>query len=237
MNILRKNRKSNKKTKLQIFILLVFTLVMTTFAWFTYAKILLPALNVHIASWNMEYYVGAEKKTNPIGIEFRDLFPTMPEQSVTVNIRNNGETLVDINHNVKSVKIAGVSYELVKPSESPVLPGEEKIFLREPVLTTNETTGEKIYKTSIINDTTRFPFTIDMEYSAQVKSATKDASGRKTPGTGYMKITVNWLGDNDVLDSDWGYKVGEYLANNPTATSAMSIVFSIDSYQADGEIY
>ena len=33
-NILRKHRKSNEKNKFKKFLLVIFTLIMTTFAWF-----------------------------------------------------------------------------------------------------------------------------------------------------------------------------------------------------------
>ena len=68
MNILRKHRKSNKKNKLKKYILFIFSLIMTTFAWLTYSKVLNGNLNIHVAAWDMEYYIGDEKKENPIGI-------------------------------------------------------------------------------------------------------------------------------------------------------------------------
>lgn len=231
MNILRKRRKSKNKIKLNKFMIVIFSLVMTTFAWFTYTKILDATLKMHVSSWDIEYYIGTEKKTNPIGIEIQNLYPTMPEQDVTVDIKNNGETLVDIEYEVKSISIAGVTYEVVR--EGATNKTDNYIFLAPPVLTTDEATGEEIYKDVIINDITRFPFTVEVEHSSQISAVTKDKSGKKVPGIGYLKITVNWIGDNDTLDSEWGYKVGDYLANNPTAASAMSIVLSIESYQAD----
>ena len=61
MGILRKYRKSNKKFGFKKFIILLFSLVMTTFAWFAYSKILNTYLNLHIAAWDMEYYINDEK--------------------------------------------------------------------------------------------------------------------------------------------------------------------------------
>ena len=58
MNILRKHRKSNKKNKLKKYILFIFSLIMTTFAWLTYSKVLNGNLNIHVAAWDMEYYIG-----------------------------------------------------------------------------------------------------------------------------------------------------------------------------------
>lgn len=234
MNILRKSRKSKNKKKLNKFVILIFSLVMTTFAWFAYTKILEPTLKMHILSWNIEYSIAGEKKSNPIGIEVSTLYPAMPEQTVTIDIKNKGETLVDIDYEVEAVTIAGITFELVKEGKTRTT--DNYIVLAPSVLTTDETTGEKIYKNAITNDISKFPFTVEIEHSSQVPAVTQDESGKKIPGTGYLKVTVNWLGDNDKLDSEWGYLVGEYLANNPTATSVISIVLSVETYQTDPSI-
>lgn len=234
MNILRKSRKSKNKKKLNKFMILIFSLVMTTFAWFAYTKILEPTLKMHILSWNIEYSIAGQKKSNPIGIEVSTLYPAMPEQTVTIDIKNKGETLVDIDYEVEAVTIAGITFELVKEGKTRTT--DNYIVLAPSVLTTDETTGEKIYKNAITNDISKFPFTVEIEHSSQVPAVTQDESGKKIPGIGYLKVTVNWMGDNDKLDSEWGYLVGEYLANNPTATSVISIVLSVETYQTDPSI-
>ena len=231
MNILRWKRKSKKKIKLKSLVLIIFSLIMTTFAWFAYSKVLDPTLRIHMVSWDMEYYIGTDKKTNPIAIDINTLYPTMPEQSVTIDIFNNGESLVDIAYTVQSVTIAGTTFEIVPEGETNTT--EDYIALAKSVRVTDEAEGIDIYKGIITNDITKFPFTIEVEHSAEVVALTEDEYGNKVPGEGYLKVTVNWLGDNDLLDSEWGYKVGEFFANNPTETTAMSIVISVDSYQTD----
>ena len=224
MNILRKHRKSNKKNRLKKYILFIFSLIMTTFAWLTYSKVLNTHLNIHVAAWDMEYYIENQKKENPIGIQIDALYPQMPEQVIKIDIKNNGEALVDIDYHIESISIVGVSYELVKEGEQNTT--ENYIDIANPTLETDEETGVLVARGKIINDTTRFPFTLELEHSLQVVA--KDS--------GYLTVKVNWIGDNDELDSEWGYTVGKYFADNPTATSAMSITLSIDSYQADSEI-
>lgn len=233
MNILRKKRKSKEKKKLNKFIIVIFSLIMTTFAWFTYTKILDATLKMHVSSWDIEYFIAGEKKSNPIGIEVSTLYPAMPEQTVTIDIKNNGDTLVDIDYKVKAITIAGITFELVEDGKTNTT--DNYIVLAPSVLTTDETTGEKIYKNAITNDISKIPFTVEVEHSSQIEAATTDASGRKIPGTGYLKITVNWMGDNDTLDSEWGYLVGDYLVNNPTE-KAMKIVLDIEAYQTDPSI-
>lgn len=224
MNILRRHRKSNKKNRLKKYILLIFFLIMTTFAWLAYSKVLNPQLNIHVAAWDMEYYIGDEKKENPIGIDISALYPQMPEQIIKIDIQNNGEALVDIDYHISAISIAGVSYELVSEGEQNTT--ENYINIANPTLETDAETGVLVARGKIINDTTRFPFTLELEHSLQVVAKDK----------GYLTVKVNWIGDNDDLDSEWGYKVGKYFADNPTAKSAMNITLSIDSYQADAEI-
>ena len=224
MNILRKHRKSNKKNRLRKYILFVFFLIMTTFAWLAYSKVLNTHLNIHVAAWDMEYYIGDEKKENPIGIDIPALYPQMPEQVIKIDIKNNGEALVDLDYHIEAISIAGVSYELVKEGEQNTT--ENYINIADPTLETDEETGVLVARGEIINDTTRFPFTMELEHSLQVASQ----------DSGYLTVKVDWIGDNDELDTEWGYTVGKYFADNPAATSAMSLRLSIDSYQADAEI-
>ena len=224
MNILRKHRKSNKKNRLRKYILFVFSLIMTTFAWLAYSKVLNTHLNIHVAAWDMEYYIGDEKKENPIGIDIPALYPQMPEQVIKIDIKNNGEALVDLDYHIEAISIAGVSYELVKEGEQNTT--ENYINIADPTLETDEETGVLVARGEIINDTTRFPFTMELEHSLQVASQ----------DSGYLTVKVDWIGDNDELDTEWGYTVGKYFADNPAATSAMSLRLSIDSYQADAEI-
>ena len=224
MGILRKYRKSNKKFGFKKFIILLFSLVMTTFAWFAYSKILNTYLNLHIAAWDMEYYINDEKKENPIGIDFPILYPQMEEQTVRIDIKNNGEALVDIDYHIESITLAGVTYELVPEGEQNTT--ENFVNITVPVITQDPETGEMLAKGYIINDLEKFPFTIEVEHSLQVLPN----------NSGYLTVKANWIGDNDELDSEWGYKVGKYFIDNPDATSAVNISLSIDSYQADAEI-
>ena len=225
-NLLRRHRKSNqnKKNKLRKYVLAIFALIMTTFAWVAYSKVLNTHLNIHVAAWDMEYYIGDEKKENPIGIEFPTLYPQMQEQTVTVDILNNGEALVDLSYSIQAITIAGVSYEVVQPGKQPTT--ANYINIEESTFEEDQTTGDTVYKGKIINDTKRFPFTLEIEHSAQVAAQER----------GYLKVIADWPGDNDELDTQWGYTVGKYFMDNPNVTSAMSITLSIDSYQANEEI-
>lgn len=224
MNILRWRRKTKNKVQFKTLILFIFSLIMTTFAWFAYSKVLEPTLNIHIAGWNMEYYINEVKYDNPISIEIPILYPTMPEEVITIDIKNNGEAEVELDYHVEAITIAGVEYELVTEGNE----NTEENFIRiaTPIITADPETGVALAKGTVINELEKFPFTLSVEHSLRVEPI----------DDGYLDVTVNWIGDNNDLDSEWGYIVGEYFANNPTATSAMSLTLSIDSYQVEGEI-
>lgn len=224
MNILRLHRKSKNKKKTNKYILFIFSLIMTTFAWFAYSKVLNTCLDIHVAAWDMEYYIQGEKKENPIGVDFATLYPQMPEQTITVDIKNNGEAIVELDYHIESITIIGVTYEIVTEQQTPTT--SNFIRVGTPIPQENPQTGEYIATGKIINDTEKFPFTLELEHSLQVLPKEQ----------GYLTIKANWIGNNDELDSEWGYKVGKYFMDNPDATSAMSLSISIDSYQSEGEI-
>ena len=122
MNILRKTRKSKFKLDKKKIILLIFTLIMTTFAWITYSKILLPNLQLHINSWNISIYVDnnkngvadddelVEDKSSPITIQPFEVYPGMNLDVMDVIIKNNGETPSDIAYIISDISILGNQY-------------------------------------------------------------------------------------------------------------------------------
>jgi len=242
MNILRWRRKSKKKIKFKTIVLFVFSLIMTTFAWFAYSKVLNPTLNIHISAWDIQYFIDNVEKENPIGIEIPTLYPSMPEQIIKIDIINNGERLVDIDYYLQTVKILGETYQLVQEGSAIPSGTENYVILTPTALETTSTTDDvtgvttvtKTVKGAITNNIERLPFTIEIEHSAEIEPVTVDAGGNEIPGEGYLKVIVNWIGDNHDLDSEWGYRVNEYLTASG-ATSAISIDLVIDSYQIEEE--
>ena len=242
MNILRWRRKSKKKIKFKTIVLFIFSLIMTTFAWFAYSRVLNPTLNIHVSSWDIQYFIENVEKENPIGVEIPTLYPSMPEQIITIDILNNGERWVDIDYYLQTVEILGDTYRLVQEG-SAIPAGNEKYLILTPTAvettsTTDDATGvtivTKTVKGAITNDITKLPFTIEIEHSAEIEPVSVDDDGNKIAGEGYLNVIVNWIGDNDELDSEWGYRVNEYLTTTG-ATSAISIDLVIDSYQIEEE--
>lgn len=222
MNLFRIHRKSKHKIKFKTVFLFIFSLIMTTFAWFAYSRVLNPTLNFHIASWDMEYSIEGREQSNEIAIQISDLYPTMPQRTVTIDIKNNGERTAEIDYRVDSVAIADREYDIIYEGQEIPAGTDEYIIMAPSVVESTSVVEDgitivtKTVKGAIIKDIERFPFTVDLEHSYEVEP---------DGGTGYLRVDVNWIGDDNILDSEWGYIVGE--------TSVMSLGLTIDAYQQD----
>ena len=211
MNILRKKRKKHIKIRLKRIILLIFSLIMTTFAWITYTRILNTGVKIDIVSWDMSFFVDEngnniaeedEEQENPIAVDLSDLYPGMEEKVVKVIMKNNGETPTDILYTTSEINILGNTYTM----EESVPEGNEYYILKHnPIMESGITTVD------FINEPERFPFKIVIEHSQEVLSG----------GEGYLTIKVTWPLYNeddseeekdrkDELDTNWGYKVAKY---------------------------
>ena len=95
MGILRKIRKSNIKITKKRIVLLIFTLIMATFAWIAYYKILSPTFQMHINAWNISIFVDENQngvaepaeerdKTSAIEVNFLEMYPDMNQETVDI---------------------------------------------------------------------------------------------------------------------------------------------------------
>ena len=223
MNILRKNRKSNYKYNKKLFfrvIFLIFSLIVTTFAWFTYYKILNDEIDIHIVSWDLEYLMDTnndetlESVENPLEISVPTLYPGMDAKEMNVTVRNNGESNVDLSCLLTNVTILGQEYEIVEDVNDAQT--EYYIVLEDP------TTAEGVSSQDIINDTEIFPFTISIENDVSLESRA-DAN---------IKVTITWVGDNDELDSQWGHNVAKYLIEQEDPESVLQLTLQVNAVQA-----
>ncbi len=233
MNILRKKRKNNIKIRLKRFILLIFSLIMTTFAWITYSRILNTGVKIDINSWDMTFYLDQdedniadeeEERDNPIAIDVLDLYPGMEEKIVRILMKNNGETPSDILYIASEINILGEEYSLVETAPAE---GENYILKHESVI------ADGISTTDFINEPERFPFKIVVEHSQEILSGQQ----------GYLLVKASWPSYNpddteeemnakDELDSEWGYKIAKYLEDNidnPDITGAFKLQIRINA--------
>ena len=247
MNILRIKRKSKVNSKK--ILLVIFSLIMTTFAWFTYSKILNSGMLIHIDSWNLDFYIDengngqldpGEEKENPIGINISDLYPGMPEQTTHVIIKNTGETDSQMAFALSQIMVLGEVYDilLLPPTDET----KENYIIRpltEHINPDAPDTEPDIYRTKIIDDSERFPFKIIIEHTNLVKQGEE----------GFLDIKVSWPAyatyeasdteeikaqkdkEKDDLDSKWGYKAAyhQYANSDPEKMGAIRLKININA--------
>lgn len=207
MRLLRYLRKHNYKLKIPTkrILILISTLIMTTFAWFAFSKTLQTGIGMHIRTWNIEVFDSSGNKVdgNNLTVNFTDLYPTMENQSQNFTVKNNGEVDASISFEIAGLTILGVEYQIVdtKPDDNSttyIIKNAEK----ESTTDTSKMCGD------IINDTERFPFVLSVE---------RDKKIEKNGGTGTITATFKWDGTDDTkheLDSIWGYNMANYYENN-----------------------
>lgn len=201
MNILRINRKRKKRNrKLNLanrLLLIIILLMMTTLAWFTFSRMLDAYVNLHINSWNVEFFLDGEKKETPLDISLEGLYPGMEDKEINILIKNSGETGADINYTITDITMFGHTYELV---DEPLTDSEYYILNSEPTVEGNISTY------NLINEEERFPFKIQIENSIEAipnpeEDETKD---------GHFIIKATWDGTNDELDRKWGHDAADF---------------------------
>ena len=226
MNILRKSRKSTIKLDKRKVVLLIFTLIMTTFAWITYSKILLPTLKLHINSWNISIYVDDNKngvaeeeeladKTAPIVIQPFEVYPGMNQDIMNVIIKNNGETPADIAYIISGIKFLGNDYSIKQDAAAHRISHPEEFCLQE---NTYENYGGIVtYK--LINEESMIPFEFIIEHTQVIDGGAE----------GYLKVKAVWdatldegateeqIDAKNEFDGKWGFDLTKYAETTGAA--------------------
>lgn len=249
-NILRINRKSNFKYNRKIFtrlMLFIFSLIITTFAWITYTKILNDEINIHILSWDLQYLTDTngdgvlEELENPLQLNVSELYPSMEEQVIDVIIKNNGEASIDLSYDIASIVMLEQEYEIVESEEEAeteyyIIPAEPVIEELVENIENEETLGEEnteetiensenqriISAQDILNNAEEFPFNIQIIMDTQLEKESE----------AHLIIKITWAGTNDELDSVWGHKVAKYIQESENPQSAMQVVLQVNAIQA-----
>lgn len=226
MNILRKSRKSTIKLDKRKVVLLIFTLIMTTFAWITYSKILLPNLKLHINSWNISIYVDNNKngvaeeieeadKNAPIAIQPFEVYPGMNLDVMDVIIKNNGETPSEIAYIISGISFLGNDYSIQDNAAAYRASNPGRYCLQKNAY--EEYGGIVSYK--LINEEGMIPFDFIIEHTKTVDGGAE----------GYLKVKAVWdakldesateeqINTKNALDGKWGYDITKHieLAANP----------------------
>ena len=127
MNILRKTRKSNIRISRRRILILIFSLIMTSFAWIAYIKILKADFEAYINSWNISVIVDKNKNgisdENPeaideeIEIDFFEIYPGVSEEVMYIFVKNDGEVPSTITYEITDVKFLGEDYSIQEDAE------------------------------------------------------------------------------------------------------------------------
>lgn len=247
MNLLRLKRKNKNKKKIGLkrYVLLIFSLIMTSFAWFAFSKVLNTNFNMHMVSWDVIFKKdgGVITDTESIDFAFTNLYPGSSDK-IVVDVENNGESAVEILYLIKNITILGKTYNVKQPGETidenSIVPEKSTINnnkLVQNIINTNtkinnnyllENAGEGIIVDSIYVQT---PFTIKVEKTEKLLEGEK----------GKFEISIDWpevdsgLANKDSIDSTWGYTFAQYFKycteNNIDVKSAISINVEIDAVQ------
>ena len=220
MNILRKSRKSTFKLDKRKIVLLIFTLIMTTFAWITYSKVLLPTLKLHINSWNISIYVDnnkngvaeddemVEDKNSPIVIQPFEVYPGMNKDIMDVIIKNNGETPSDIAYIISDVKFLGNTYSIQDDAAAYRATNPGAFCLQKN--TYEDYGGIVTYK--LINEESMIPFEFIIEHTRVIDGGAE----------GHLKVKAVWnasldegatetqIDEKNEFDGKWGFDLTNY---------------------------
>ena len=220
MNILRKSRKSTFKLDKRKIVLLIFTLIMTTFAWITYSKVLLPTLKLHINSWNISIYVDnnkngvaeddemVEDKNSPIVIQPFEVYPGMNKDIMDVIIKNNGETPSDIAYIISDVKFLGNTYSIQDDAAAYRTSNPGSYCLQKN--TYEDYGGIVTYK--LINEEAMIPFEFIIEHTRVIDGGAE----------GFLKVKAIWdasleegatetqIDEKNEFDGKWGFDLTNY---------------------------
>ena len=219
MNILRKSRKSRIKLDKRRIILLIFSLIMSIFAWITYSKILIPNLKIQINSWNISIYVDENKngvaedeeladKTAPIVIQPFEVYPGMNKDIMDVIIKNNGETPSDIAYIISDVKFLGNTYSIQDNATAYRAANPGAFCLQKN--TYEDYGGIVSYK--LINEESLIPFEFVIEHTRVIDGGAE----------GYLKVKAIWKALPDgrpteeqidlknKFDGKWGFDLTNY---------------------------
>lgn len=221
MGILRKIRKSNVKLTKKRIVLLIFTLIMATFAWIAYFKILSPTFQMHINAWNISIFVDENQngvaepaeerdKTSAIEVNFLEMYPDMNQEKVDIIIQNNGDTPAIFTYELSDVAFLGESYTVVDDAEQSRLENPDGKYIQRG--TSTEAAGIMTYE--LINEPETFPFKFTVENCDSIAGGAEGAITVKALwADANEEITED---EKNELDSQWGYGVAEFIKNNPT---------------------
>ena len=119
MNLLRLKRKNKKKIGIKRFLLVICSMIMSSFAWFAFSKVLNTSFSGHMVSWDIVFKKdgGVITNTESIDFSFSNLYPGVTDK-ITVDVENNGESTAEIVYVIKSITFLGKTYSIKNPGSA-----------------------------------------------------------------------------------------------------------------------
>lgn len=186
MNQLRKFRKNKDVTSKKIkkvksttlkLALIMLNFVFATFAWFTYTKILNPALEVNVSGWQIDFKDDTTTLGSDLQFEVGNFYPGMNDYTKSLEIVNLGERPANIDYEISKLEILGQEYQIKETveagdSEYTLYKSIEEVYKKDAggnvVLDANSNPVLEGYVIKLLNDLTKYPFEIVLTYPAEI---------------------------------------------------------------------
>ena len=183
-----------KKVKISHLIILIALLVANSYAWFIYVNTVSNKIDVHVKSWQIDFFDGSQSVTDYIDIAAEEVFPGMTTFENNVYVHNYGETGAGVSYQVLTANIMGTEYKTVEGKQDA---GE--------TLTGDELTSAQI----VTMLSTNYPFNISFDLSSDTIPAEN--------GVATFTSTISWAYESgdDELDTEWGVNAYDFIHDNP----------------------
>lgn len=229
--------------------------IFATFAWFTYTKILNPAVDVNVSAWQVEFN-GEDVSGTSMGFTVGTLYPGMADQVKEVEIINLGDRAAAISYRLDTLKILGKTYtvkEAAEPGDDPqctVYKSVDTVYkLDESDEIVTDIDGNPIvekYITKLLNNSTKYPFEIILTYSNVIDISN---AHNENANKGNFEIRFTWPYDIAVeedenltpeqiedltetktaLDTKWGYDIANFYEAQQEGDTEQGIEIEIQA--------
>ena len=229
-----KQKTDNFKSAILKLSLIMFNFMFATFAWFTYTKILNPAVDVNVSAWQIDFK--DDNPTNDVlgtSMEFQvgKFYPGMADYTKEIEIINLGDRDASISYKISALKILGEEYTIKTTPEEGDSEEDKIVYKSETV---DATTGEKTIK--LLNDSAKYPFEIIITHSDEIGIANpSDENNNK----GNFKIRFTWpyvlivpegetateeqITQKNTLDTKWGHDIANFYEQEGDSAKGIEI--------------
>lgn len=99
-----------KRIRLSTLIMLIITLISSSFAWFIYATKVSTGITANIEAWSIKFTAEDNNIEQEVEFDFTTIFPGMVTTTKDITVYNFGDKVANVNYRIVSAKILGVPY-------------------------------------------------------------------------------------------------------------------------------